>query len=828
MFSNNNKKVINKLAKRSFKKNKTRNIFTLIAIILTTVLITSVFTIGMSIVDTTEKATMRQVGTMAHGGFKHINKQQYDMVKNHPLIKEHGLTMYLTDADNKEFRSKPLEIRYSDKNAGDWGFTKPIVGDYPKAENEIVTATWILDRLKVKHEIGAIVTLSYTVLDKSYTKDFVLSGYWEGDKSVSAAGEALVSLDFINQYTALDGYDNSNIDICIMFNNKNNIKANLERIVTDTGLQIEDFQYAVNWAYMSTESSDLSTVLPFVIITLLIMFSGYLLIYNIFYISVVGDIKYYGLLKTIGSTRKQLKRIIRKQALYLSIIGIPIGLCIGYFSGILLVPMMLMSFTINESSIVISSNPLLFVGAGIFSAVTVLISCNKPAKLASKVSPIEAVRYTGVNIKKKQKNSRNGAKIHKMALSNVLRSKKKLAVVLSSLSLSIILFSCVFSMISGFDIDKYLVQLIRGDITIAHYSYYSSMKFDDSDSLSENICDEIDKIDGVKRVDKIYLSHTRDILDNAKLKIMQKVAENKKSVKGNMEIAVNTGSIGVQLYGLDIGCLNAYDDSKVIDGKIDLEKFKTGNYVLINHYAGCDYYKVGDKLTLQLKDGTEKEFEVMALIDVIKTLHNGRFVPTGYKAFTSSKVFKDIVKDPVIMSAQVFADDDKMNDVKNGIDSIIASEPDLEYISKDDYINEYKGFISMFSTVGYTLSGVIALIGLLNFVNTILTGIISRKMEFAMLESIGMTKKQLIKMITFEGLYYGLFTTIIILTLGLAITYYAVNSIGGIVNFFEYNFNVIPTLACGIILIIAGMITPRLCYKSISKLTIIERLRDVE
>lgn len=827
MFSNNNKKIINKLAKRSFKKNKTRNIFSLIAIILTTVLITSVFTIGMSIVDTTEKATMRQVGTMAHGGFKHINKQQYDMVKNHPLIKEHGLTMYLTDADNKEFRSKPLEIRYSDKNAGDWGFTKPTVGDYPKAENEIVTATWILDRLKIKHEIGAKVTLSYTVLDKSYTKDFVLSGYWEGDKSVSAAGEALVSLDFINQYTSLDGYDNSNIDICIMFNNKNNIKANLERIVTDTGLQIEDFQYAANWAYMSTESSDLSTVLPFVIIILLIMFSGYLLIYNIFFISVVGDIKYYGLLKTIGSTRKQLKRIIRKQALYLSIIGIPIGLCIGYFSGILLVPM-IMSFTINESSIVISSNPLLFVGAGIFSAVTVLISCNKPAKLASKVSPIEAVRYTGVNIKKKQKNSRNGAKIHKMALSNIFRSKKKLLVVLSSLSLSIILFSSIFSMIDSFDIDEYLIQLIRGDITIADYSYYSNTKFNGSDALSENICNDIEQLDGVKRVDRIYLNNAYDILDDDKLNIIKKAAENKKYVKANMKMVVENNKILVQLYGFDSSCLEVLDAGRVIDGKIDFDKFETGNYILLNYYAGCDYYKVGDKLKLQSENGSTKEFEVMALVDVVKTLNNGIIFPIGYKAFIPSKELKQIIDKPIIMSAQIFVENGKLSDVKKGLDNIVNSEPDLEYISKDDYINEYKGFISMFSTVGYTLSGVIALIGLLNFVNTILTGIISRKMEFAMLESIGMTKKQLIKMITFEGLYYGLFTTIIISTLGLAITYYAVNSIGGIVNFFEYNFNVIPTLACGIILIIAGMITPRLCYKSISKLTIIERLRDVE
>lgn len=125
------------------------------------------------------------------------------------------------------------------------------------------------------------------------------------------------------------------------------------------------------------------------------MLSGYLIIYNIFYISVNGDIKFYGLLKTIGTTNKQLKRIVRCQAFLLALIGIPVGLAVGYGISALIVPMVLSITSIEDN--IMSISPLIFIGSGIFTLITVWISCIKPCKLVSRISPVEATRYTAVS-----------------------------------------------------------------------------------------------------------------------------------------------------------------------------------------------------------------------------------------------------------------------------------------------------------------------------------------------------------------------------------------------------------------------------------------------
>ena len=127
---------------------------------------------------------------------------------------------------------------------------------------------------------------------------------------------------------------------------------------------------------------------------LLVIFTGYLIIYNIFQISVTGDIRFYGLLKTIGTTPRQLKRMIRQQAFLLCVVGIPAGLLLGYGIGAWLTPIVLKGTTVVGTHVTISSSPVIFAGSAIFAVITVFLSCTKPGKMAAKVSPVEATKYT--------------------------------------------------------------------------------------------------------------------------------------------------------------------------------------------------------------------------------------------------------------------------------------------------------------------------------------------------------------------------------------------------------------------------------------------------
>lgn len=837
MFRNNNQKIVNKLAKENLKANKTRNIFTIIAVVLTTILMTSVFTIGSSIIDSMEQATMRQVGSMAHGGLKDITPEKLDKVKDHNLIKEGGVTIAISFTENVKLRGKQVELRWADQNYAKLGFCYPTVGQLPGEDNEIVTSKWVLDKLGVKSEIGEKVTLEYIVGLNKYTKDFVLSGYYEGDKNIDPAGTILVTYDFVNSYIQDDEISKNmdsnvgKIDFSIMFSNKYNIEDKLRQIVSDSGVNIEDRQYAINWAYIGTDTKDLSNIIPFVILALIIMLSGYLLIYNILYISVTKDIKSYGLLKTIGTTSKQIKKILLKQCIGLGVIGILIGLVIGYFVGVILVPIALSTANGLGSSSVISTNPLIFVLATIFSFITILISYRKPAKIASMVSPVEAVKYSGVNthIKKKNKKSTSGAKVYSMAYANMFRNKKKTFLVILSLSLSVILYLCIYTLLSSFDMDSYLSDYIRGDVVIADYSYYGINQFNGENTVDDKIINDISNIEGIKRIDKVYYGYGSDKLDNNKLDIMNKALLIYEHINDNKEWVIKEGKIDVQTYGLDQGCMSEYKDNNIIKGEFNSDKFNSGDYILLSYDYGCNYYDIGDKVTLLSSDNNEKTFEVMAIVDNIETFDINSYTPSGYKAYIKLADFKELYDEPTIMKGQIFLDN-SINKYKTyeDIQTYLQSEKDIVFRSKKDYINEYKNFISMFSTIGYSLCMIIGFIGLFNLINTILTSIYARKIELAMLESIGMTKKQIIRMITFEGLYYALFTILITSTIGSILVKLLVKGFGSDMWYFVYDYKLNPLIYSSLGLIIVGIIIPNICYRIISKMSIIERLREVE
>ncbi|WP_315116483.1 FtsX-like permease family protein [uncultured Clostridium sp.] len=836
MFQNNNSKVTKKLANRTLKANKSRNFFAILAIVLTTLLFTSVFTVGMNLMKSMEIATMKQVGSSCHGAFKGLTEEQYEKIKGHTLIKDYGITMYLATASNKEFKSKGIEIRYADEKWAKYGFSLPTTGNLPENKNEIAMPTWALDMIKVPHKIGTPVHIDYEINEVQYSKDFILSGFWEGDKYVSISGYAFVSRDFIEEVMrSVDFKDVSTnpdyegmIDLDVMFDNSWDIEGKLKRITEEVGVDLKGNRYGVSWAYISSKGIDFENILPFLIVILLILVSGYLLTYNIFYISVVKDIKYFGLLKTIGTSPKQLKDIIKKQAITLSFIGIPIGLLLGYFIGVVITPLVTEG-SMAESSTTFSVNPIIFIGAIIFTFITVFLSSNKPGKIAAKVSPIDAVRYTGISLSsnRKEKSSTNGAKIYKMAFLNIFRNKRKTIIVIMSLSLSIIILNFVATLISGFSMDLYLEEYIRGDFVIGNSTYHTHyIHFDGEANLTKEICDDIEKNKDVNRLDKVYYSNEEtEINENIRKVIINRKENMDEDIAKWIKGMLKEGKTQAQVYGLDEGWFDIYRKDHIIEGEFDREKFKTGKYVLVDQ---GEYYNPGEQIKISTHEGEERSFEVMAVVKDLYVYDVKYSSISGTKVYMPSSSFVDFIKKPVIMCAQVYAKEGKVDQVESYIKSLFASNTELEYRARTSYIDEYKSFVNNFSTVGFSLSLLIGVIGIINFINTLLISIISRKHEFALLESIGMTKKQLKKMLVYEGIYYGGITTFIVFTLGTFIVQFGVKSFGNPMPHFVYNFNIMPTVISSFILMIISFILPIICYSSIEKLSVIERLREME
>ncbi|WP_442951042.1 ABC transporter permease, partial [Oscillibacter sp.] len=466
-----NGKTIRRLGWRSMRAARTRNLLAILAIALTTVLFTSLFTIAMSINDGFQQSNFRQVGGFSHGGFKYLTEEQFNELKDDPLIDQWGLRRFLGMPTEVPFNKSHVEVSYADANYAHWAFCDPIEGRLPEeGTDEAATDTAVLELLGIEPEIGAKFTLTFDVDGHTTTQTFTLSGWWERDEAIVASHvlipESRVDAVLDEVGVTPPGSNGMigtwNLDVMLKSGSRH-IEQDLNQILADHGYQNETagddyIDTGVNWGYTGAQLSD--NLDPIVVIAiaamlLLIIFTGYLIIYNVFQISVTGDIRFYGLLKTIGTTPRQLGWIIRQQALTLSLAGIPLGLIAGWFIGGQITPAIVSQL---EGIVPMTSvSPMIFLGAALFSLVTVLLSCRKPGRVAAKVSPIEAVRYTeGGTIKRKQKKGRKGVSLLSMAWANLGRSRGKTAVTVTSLSLAVVLLTVTVNFANGFDMDTYV------------------------------------------------------------------------------------------------------------------------------------------------------------------------------------------------------------------------------------------------------------------------------------------------------------------------------------------------------------------------------------
>ena len=623
-----NQKTIRRLASRSFSANRLRNIMAVIAVILTTLLFSALFTTAVSVKYSAEQSTMRQVGGYAHGGFKDLTEEQKEALKNHPLIEKYGTNKVLTALEEGVFEKNRVEVRYIDEIGADMFFCSPTTGSLPKTARELAADTWVLDQLGVPHRIGEQITVPFVFHGETREETFTLSGFWEKD-SAAIVSEMWLSEEFVDEMLSEYTPDNRmismgagkwNLDIC--FADSRNIRENLKTIAEDHGYQIEDagaenyLHTGVNWAYLSTHSSqgdELLGIAAVAFLTLMIVLTGYLIIYNIFQISVSTDIRFYGLLKTIGTTRRQIRAMIRLQALKLCILGLPLGLLAGYLAGNRISAIVIKNM--SEQQVYQTQNPWIFFGAALFSLLTVLLSCHKPGRIAGAVSPVEAVRYTERASGRKQKRKKDmpGPKVFQMALANLGRNRKKTVLVILSLSLSVVLLYGVSAFSAGFDMDKFVAKFVTADYLAGHKDVFKNRFGSENQELKDGFIASVSSVEGIKEFGLIYYDTGNTTAFMTKAQYLRFLDPMQLQFLGDEFQALKDEDLtnpSVGIYGLDE---MPFQYLKFVDGEVDYEELKKGNVIIQlvhqddygNPYLERAPYSVGDEVTFTFADEYE-------------------------------------------------------------------------------------------------------------------------------------------------------------------------------------------------------------------------------
>ena len=395
----------------------------------------------------------------------------------------------------------------------------------------------------------------------------------------------------------------------------------LERLYGDSDVVPET---GVNWAYQ-TSSVDFTTLGGGILLVLMVFAAGYLIIYNIFHINISANIRKYGLLKTIGTTSKQIKRMVKNQAAIYSVIGIPAGLIIGVLLGkVMMISIMktLNIYSVESYTINLKLTILICLVSAVFTFATVMISCRKPCRVAGNVSPIEALRYNDTEIKAKKEKKTARISPFSIARSNMSRSRKKTAVVVLSLTLSMVLLNTLVTLLSGFDMDKFVSNLIVGDFVVSNdksYGYDPDNYF----RVEPDVIRQIAGIDGVTEVCPIYYEYGKLDMGDRQAKKLRDLYEKYKDTDkyGGLKEANESGVVYADIYGIPEDVLNLLNP---VRGEIDREKFRSGKYAIVfTGYVGIDdekntdddLYEPGDTLMLSANEN-RKEYEVMAVCDI--------------------------------------------------------------------------------------------------------------------------------------------------------------------------------------------------------------------
>lgn len=738
-------KTLTNLVKGNLKSSKAKSVLICITIMLTTTLLTSVGIICNNWLKTNKAATIEYSGSF-EGIYKRVNKDKLDIIKNNASIDQYGIYKAI---GTSQYEDSNLGLIYADNTIKNMANIKFEDGTMPEKENEIAIESGYLNLLNNGAKIGDKIKLSYESLSTGEIKEkeFILSGILQ-TSDISKAQKIYSAIISKSYFVSEEVDENTkyNVYINIVKPKKltaDEVKESILSIAKNMG--IEEYDVRINTDYINASNPDPQVIAGGIVVALIIILSSMLVIYSIFYVSVINKVHEYGKLRAVGATKRQIRKIILREGFILSCISIPLGIAIGYLIGqvVILKALKMDRYGVGGMNIFIA------IGVAVITVISVLLSLLKPMKMACNISPVEAMRYDGNDSKQKKRKGYEEINLKKITFANLSRNKKRTVITLLSLSLSGILFIVASTIMNCMNPENMAKDHSLGDITVYLDNYDwnedgSNNLYDiqANNPLGKEMCERLENIPGVKKINM------------------------EKSAWASIDIGAGEKNLE-DIQGFD---KEFYDElsEHLVEGEINKEALESGEGLVYTHpsYAKEIGIKVGSTQVITIYDGKDsykKEFTVLALVDI-----------GGASIRIPESVMDSLIKTDTTIRVGLEIKKDMLKSVEEEIKNIIDNDEYLSYGTLEDSIETYKKSMAITSVLIYSLVIIIGVIGLMNLINTMITSIITRKRELGILQAIGLSDKQLVKMLQIEGLFYTVGTLLITLTLGNILGYIAV------------------------------------------------------
>lgn len=808
--------VFHKLTIESLKKNKTRTIVTIIGIILSTAMICAVASLSSSFHSYLNDFVSYEKGSW------HIKLEETNNVNAQKIIDDSRTKKAVY---SKELGYANFKINESDENllyvmAGSNGFSDVmpvhmIKGHYPQSSNEIILPSHLSYK---NYKLGDKITLElgkrfYNGKELHQSSDVILADHRDSGESFVPTEKRTFTIVGIYERPVFESYDapgytaitvlseelNKNDTVSVWAELKNPLNA--LKMCEDINGCVYNKTIMQLYGFGFDQSSNMTNVFygMLIIVLALIIFASVALIYNAFSISVSERTKQFGLLSSLGATKKQLRKMVNFEALVLSCVGIPIGIgagLLGIFITLKLVGDKIASFLGNEDVLLtFNVHPIFVLAAVLLSFLTIFISVYKPSIRATKVSAIEAIRQSK-DIKIKNHNFKTPKWVYKLyglpgvlAQKNYKRSAKKYRTTVISLSMSIIIFISVFSFTSyllktvdhesgwSCDIIISFVNNRSSDVTKARETFNSVREIntvDESLFFVSNHWDDalnphiifVDDNNFKNLLKENYLSEKEYMKkDSPKALIYRSIIDGKKTTDGLDEWITEGASVGInsirKLDDYSYGFLCSDDEGKHY---VQYQNEKGDKIKKASIKEACEKRTITAGKEIKNLSVTLKRYidRNAALILPLSSIENV-YVSNSYTIMDLTKEISIFSDDYIKCEKDIR---EKLNVAED--ESAIITGISIHNAAKE--MNSIKNMILVIRIFCYGFVALLTLISAANIFNTITTNISLRRREFAMLQSIGMTQKEIKRMMRFECMKYGLTSLLIGVPISLLIT----------------------------------------------------------
>lgn len=820
--------VIRDLSNKKYLVDKGKNVLIIVAIVLTTFMIIVISSMGISYWNAISRRSCMMEGMKYDVQLPEPTKAQVKKARQIGLVKHAGINVKCAVIESYE--KKPVHVRLFWSDETNWNYQcipafEMLKGTYPEKENEVMMSTQTLKELGIKEpEIGMKLDITYQELSKDgqlNEKELYLSGYFRdySGQSKGFVSEAFYDTTGAKQTDLTQGYLN------ISLKNPLYSKSQIQMLEQQIGMENNQMIFAD----YDLLSNFMKFAIAIFILAFLVILSGYLFIYNILYISVSKEIRFYGQLKTIGFTSKEIKRIVYKQISKDTMIGVALGLFLGGAVSGFIVPAILRI----ANSTITAGQPTglsleIFIVAVVFALVTVYVSSRRPIKIAGMISPIEALRYNEVKEKKKFSKSTNGGKLIHIAWRNMFRNKKQAVIIFLSFFVALTSFVTVNTLVKANSAERILNTYYGYDFRVLNETISSDKE---QQVLTDDLIKEIEQVKGVSSVQKVMSSDVVIPYNDKAFGAFLKRAY-------NSPVAVGDYKEDLKLYKLHpensrfLGKIVAVDKNgfeminKCLKKQVDEKEFFAGKVAIVEPGLGISAKEsVGKDIMFYFPGENKKESHS------IKIDAEAEKGPNYYAAgimpdfIVSDAYLKQIKKEPLIELLNIVYDKPFQSKIDKQIKKIFHGKAKLvSFSSKMSDYDEMKQSEKQIMILGRGIGLILAILAILNYANMTASGIQDRMREFATLESIGMTSRQLKQILILEGLGYWLITGIFVVLIGTPLSYFVFT----ITNKYQVPF-AIPILENGMVFAVSFIIciiVPIVSYHVLRKGSLIEQLRE--